>query len=188
MMALTYKQERFVEEFVVDLNGSAAYKRAGFSPGGADQNSSRLMCNDKIRAAIRVKLDEKGQQCDIEATALRLKLQQLIDDKDTPAPVLVRGIELACRLLGLLTDRVEVETVTRRLIVLETTDKGHKLVAAPVSPPLLEGSDGQDKASEGVVEATEGVEGGVEEPVRGMEVEGDEPTSPDQPSEGGSNE
>jgi phage terminase small subunit len=37
-MALTYKQQRFVAEYLLDLNAAQAAIRAGYSPASAEQN------------------------------------------------------------------------------------------------------------------------------------------------------
>ena len=40
---LTDKQQVFCKEYVKDFNASAAYVRAGYSPNGANVNSSLLI-------------------------------------------------------------------------------------------------------------------------------------------------
>lgn len=51
---LTPKQQRFVEEYLVDFNGTAAYQRAGYTARGrsAEVNASRLLSNAKVQQAI----------------------------------------------------------------------------------------------------------------------------------------
>ncbi len=46
---LTAKQKTFVNEYLVDLNATAAYKRAGYTVRGnaAEANASRLLRNAK---------------------------------------------------------------------------------------------------------------------------------------------
>jgi phage terminase small subunit len=53
---LSKKHAGFVREYLVDLNASAAYRRAGFAPKDADVNGPRLMGNDGIAAAIAAAL------------------------------------------------------------------------------------------------------------------------------------
>jgi len=48
MAKLTEKQRRFCYEFVKDLNGAAAARRAGFSPNGARQRAAQLFTNSDI--------------------------------------------------------------------------------------------------------------------------------------------
>lgn len=52
-MALTAKQERFVAEYLIDLNGKQAAIRAGYSEKTAEQQASRLLSNVKVQAAIQ---------------------------------------------------------------------------------------------------------------------------------------
>lgn len=51
-MTLTAKQARFVEEYLVDLNGTQAAIRVGYSPKTAAATASRLLRNVKMRAYI----------------------------------------------------------------------------------------------------------------------------------------
>ena len=50
---LTPRQERFVSEYMIDLNASAAARRAGYSENGASVTGSQLLANPKIAAAIK---------------------------------------------------------------------------------------------------------------------------------------
>jgi phage terminase small subunit len=49
---LTPKQERFVQEYLVDLNAKQAAIRAGYSPRRAKQTGSRLVTNGDISREI----------------------------------------------------------------------------------------------------------------------------------------
>ena len=51
-MALTLKQQRFADEYLIDLNGKQAAIRAGYSPKSAEQQASALLSNPKVRAYI----------------------------------------------------------------------------------------------------------------------------------------
>lgn len=57
-------QVRFVEEYLIDLNRTAAYKRAGYKGEGntAYVNASRLLRNAKVSQAIRDALDERSRR------------------------------------------------------------------------------------------------------------------------------
>lgn len=52
-MSLTPKQERFVAEYLIDLNATPAAIRAGYSEKTADQQGSRLLANVKVAAALQ---------------------------------------------------------------------------------------------------------------------------------------
>ena len=55
---LTPKQQAFVREYLMDLNATAAYKRAGYkgTKAALENNASRMMGNDRVRAAIQAAL------------------------------------------------------------------------------------------------------------------------------------
>jgi transcription antitermination factor NusG len=56
--ALTPKQERFVAEYLVDLNAAQAAIRAGYSPKTAKEQGARLLTNAHIQQAVQ----ERRQQ------------------------------------------------------------------------------------------------------------------------------
>ena len=51
-VGLTPRQQRFVDEYLIDLNATQAAIRAGYSPKTAQSQSSRLLSNVMVRAAI----------------------------------------------------------------------------------------------------------------------------------------
>lgn len=53
MAKLNDRQERFVDEYLVDLNATAAAKRAGYSEKTARSQGQRLLTNVDIQAAIQ---------------------------------------------------------------------------------------------------------------------------------------
>ncbi|MEX0285098.1 MAG: terminase small subunit [Paracoccaceae bacterium] len=50
---MTDKQQRFVEEYLIDLNGTQAAIRAGYSEKTAPEQASRLLRNVKVASAIK---------------------------------------------------------------------------------------------------------------------------------------
>lgn len=59
---MTPKQSRFVEEYLVDLNATAAAKRAGYSARTAEWQGPQLLRKTHVAAAVdaaRAKLAEK---------------------------------------------------------------------------------------------------------------------------------
>lgn len=51
-MALTAKQQRFVEEYLVDLNATQAAIRAGYSAKNADKIGPELLGKTRVAEAI----------------------------------------------------------------------------------------------------------------------------------------
>jgi len=52
-MALNDRQQRFVNEYLIDLNATAAAKRAGYSEKTAHSQGPRLLENVEIQAELR---------------------------------------------------------------------------------------------------------------------------------------
>lgn len=68
-MALTPKQQAFVREYLIDLNASQAYLRAGFKskPASARVQASRLLADPNIASAIEDAMAERGKRLDATA-------------------------------------------------------------------------------------------------------------------------
>lgn len=70
MDKLTDKQQRFVDEYIVDLNATAAYKRAGYTARNdavAASGASTLLRNPKVAAAVAVKQAESARGIKVES-------------------------------------------------------------------------------------------------------------------------
>lgn len=67
---LTPKQERFVEEYLIDLNGAAAYRRAGYRVGSetvARVEACRLLTNPSVAAALAAAKRERSGRVEVKA-------------------------------------------------------------------------------------------------------------------------
>ncbi len=65
MAKLTAKQEKFIQEYLIDLNATQAAIRAGYSSKTAAEQSSRLLINVKIQAAIQEAMRERSERTQI---------------------------------------------------------------------------------------------------------------------------
>lgn len=65
MADLNPKQERFAQEYLIDLNATQAAIRAGYSPKTAKQQGARLLTNADIQAAIQKGRIKAEQRTDI---------------------------------------------------------------------------------------------------------------------------
>ncbi len=52
MAKLTSRQQRFVEEYLINLNGTQAAIRAGYSPRTASEQGAQLLAKLKVRHAV----------------------------------------------------------------------------------------------------------------------------------------
>lgn len=64
---LTPKQERFVEEYLIDLNAAAAAIRAGYSEKTADQIGYQLLQKTSVVNAIAEKKAERSRRMEMTA-------------------------------------------------------------------------------------------------------------------------
>lgn len=122
-MPLTPKQERFVAEYVIDLNATRAAVRAGYSAKTANEQAARLLAKVSVAAAVA----EAARKHTIRA---EITAQDVLDGLRTEATRTGEGSSHGARvtawgLLGkyhqLFIDRVEV-TVTHKLADLSDDD------------------------------------------------------------------
>lgn len=64
-MALTEKQKAFVQEYLVDLNATAAAKRAGYSEKNADKIGSELLGKTRVAEAIQKAMQSRQQRTQV---------------------------------------------------------------------------------------------------------------------------
>lgn len=76
---LTRRQQRFVEEYLIDLNGSAAYQRAGYTARGnaAEVNAAKLLRNTQVAAAIELAMSERSYRTEITQDRVLKELARL---------------------------------------------------------------------------------------------------------------
>lgn len=65
--SLTPKMRAFVDEFVIDFNGAAAARRAGYSAKTARAIAAENLTKPDIQEAIRKKLSERAEDCEIKS-------------------------------------------------------------------------------------------------------------------------
>ncbi len=59
---MTKKQERFVEEYLIDLNATQAAIRAGYSPDTAQEQGSRMLSNVMVKKEIDKAIAERSKR------------------------------------------------------------------------------------------------------------------------------
>ena len=83
---LTGKQQRFVDEYLVDLNATQAAIRAGYSKKSANTNGPRLLVNAGIQAAIEFGREELSRKTGMSAAwvleELRKRYNALVDENN----------------------------------------------------------------------------------------------------------
>lgn len=76
-MALTPKQERFVAEYLIDLNATQAAIRAGYSAKSAAEQASRLLINVKVAKAVEAAQAARSARTEITQDRVLKELAKL---------------------------------------------------------------------------------------------------------------
>jgi len=110
-MALTAKQRRFVEEYLIDLNATQAAIRAGYAAKTANREGSRLLSKVDIAEAVAAGAQKRVQKAEISAQDV---LEGLYREATRTGEGSSHGARVsAWGLLGkyhkLFTDRIEAE-------------------------------------------------------------------------------
>ena len=74
---LTAKQWRFVDEYLLDMNASAAALRAGYRPTSAAQNGHALARRPNVAAAIEARLAERRARLHVTAERVIAELARI---------------------------------------------------------------------------------------------------------------
>ncbi len=86
-MALSLKRQRFVEEYLVDLNAKQAAIRAGYSPRSAEVTGSRLLGDAKVAAAIMEAKLARSERVEVTQDWILQKLRENVERAMTAEPV-----------------------------------------------------------------------------------------------------
>ncbi len=139
-MALTPKQERFVQEYLVDLNATQAAIRAGYSAKTASRIGPELLVKTCISEAIQKAMKKREKRTEVTQDYVITKLREIAekDASDGPDSELkyankIRALELLgkhtgafdARVSAAAQDVVEDDPITKSL--KEEAQNGSKL-------------------------------------------------------------
>ncbi|MGF1628548.1 MAG: terminase small subunit [Kiloniellaceae bacterium] len=79
MRDLTPRQRAFCEEFLIDLNASAAARRAGYSANGAGVTGCQLLANPKIAARVAELQEERSARVQVDADYVLKRLHEVAE-------------------------------------------------------------------------------------------------------------
>ena len=110
-IGLTAKQTRFVEEYLIDLNATAAAGRAGYKN---PEIGRQIITKNNVQQAIQAQMQDRSQRTQITQDEILRDLISIKDhcmDEDSyDAKNAIKALELCGKHLGMFTDKVKAET------------------------------------------------------------------------------
>ena len=147
---LVPKIDRFVDEYLVDLNGTQAAIRAGYSSKTAAQQASRLLRNVKVQQAIATRQKELAERraWDVERLVDEAEVNLMAAREEKQIGSANGALEFIGRVTGLLNDKQQPGSVAVTKIIINLppgVEPPTEVVEAteyreiPLSPELAEG-------------------------------------------------
>lgn len=110
-MALTDRQRNFVNEYMKDMNASAAYLRAGYqcTEEAARRAGSRLLSNVDIQDEIGRRTDKMQEESGMSVQWVLEKYKKIIERNEDVDPAVAKGaLDSVAKHYGMFKDKVEV--------------------------------------------------------------------------------
>ena len=108
-LALSPRQRKFAEEYIIDMNATAAAKREGYSLNSIDRQAYILSHHEGVSAYIDHLM--RSREAKMAAADPDYVVQRVtaIINKDTARDGdKLRGLELLAKILGMLKDKTEI--------------------------------------------------------------------------------
>lgn len=116
MSKLSPKREAFCLQFQTDANATQAAIRAGYSRRTAKQQGGRLLTNVAVQARLAELFARRAEKLEIDQDRIvrGLLIEALGEGPDTASGARTRAWVEIARLLGMLTERVQVDVLEVR--------------------------------------------------------------------------
>lgn len=129
-MALTHRQQRFVDEYLIDLNATQAAIRAGYSRNTANREGSRLLSKVDIAQAIAAKAAKHASAVDLTAERV---LKGLYEEATRTGDGASHGARVSAwgllgKYHGLFTEKIEA-SITADITVTDARGQLESLLA-----------------------------------------------------------
>ncbi len=109
MQELTPKQQKFISEYLVDLNATQAAIRAGYSKKNADKIGSELLGKTRVAEAIKKKREKLEEKTGITQEWVLKELKNQYERANEVAEFnpSLKSLELLGKYLGMFKDKLE---------------------------------------------------------------------------------
>jgi phage terminase small subunit len=74
---MNFRAQQFVREYLIDLNGAAAARRAGYSPHSAGRRAFELLERPDVKTALRRAMADRARRTDITADRVLEELARI---------------------------------------------------------------------------------------------------------------
>ena len=91
-MALTAKQKRFCEEYLIDLNATQAAIRAGYSKKTAYSQGQRLLKNVEVQKYLQERMAEKEKELIADQDEVLKYLTSVLRGESRSTEIVIEGI------------------------------------------------------------------------------------------------
>ena len=88
---LTAKQQRFCEEYLIDLNATQAATRAGYSGRTAYRTGCDNLMKPQIANVIQKRIGERSERTKVDADYVLTSIKEVAERCMQASPVMVRG-------------------------------------------------------------------------------------------------
>ena len=120
-LKVSARERRFVEEYLVDHNGSQSMLRAGFTGTRPDIAASKCLARPRVQQLLEKRIEDKLRGAGIRSDRVLTATAEIAYGAKYEPRDRLRGLELLGRNLKLWTDRTEL------------TGKD----GAPLTPPVI---------------------------------------------------
>lgn len=118
---LTEQQKRFIEEYLIDMNGARAARAAGYSESAARETASRLLKKPEVAQAVREAREKLSERTEITqdwvlqrwAAIADVDKREFFDDAGRLRPVSEWTREMALAVDGLNVTEIEGEIAVK---------------------------------------------------------------------------
>lgn len=105
---LSAKMEKFIEEYLIDLNASDAVLRAGYKTRNQNRLATEILNHPLVSAEIAKRVETRREKAELKADYLINKLIAMIEKDGTRDSDVLRAIELAGKSIALWKERQEI--------------------------------------------------------------------------------